>query len=96
VIADGTAAEIVFTLRRRPGLTDDEFKADAAAVSADLARLKHILGNPAEPRPSRPIWPSCKLASAEMVRYDLFVRPGQVPPPRYHGNYYYRGTFSLA
>jgi len=43
VIADGTAAEIVFTLRRRPGLTDDEFKADAAAVSADLARLRHIL-----------------------------------------------------
>lgn len=37
VIADGTAAEVVLTLRRRKGMTDDEFKADAAAVPADLA-----------------------------------------------------------
>jgi hypothetical protein len=29
--------------RRRPGMTDEEFKADGNAVAADLARLKHIL-----------------------------------------------------
>jgi hypothetical protein len=34
---------VVLTVRRRPGMTDDEFKADGAAVAADLARLKRIL-----------------------------------------------------
>ena len=43
VIADGTSSEVVFTVRRRPGMTDAEFKADGAAVTADLARLKRIL-----------------------------------------------------
>jgi hypothetical protein len=27
---------VVFTARRRPGMTDDEFKADGDAVAADL------------------------------------------------------------
>jgi len=35
--------EVVFTLRRRPGMSDDEFRDDAAAVSADLATLKRNL-----------------------------------------------------
>ena len=35
--------EVVFTLRRRPGMSDDEYTADAAAVTADLATLKRIL-----------------------------------------------------
>jgi hypothetical protein len=35
--------EVVFTLRRRPGVTDAEFDADAAAVTADLAALRALL-----------------------------------------------------
>ncbi len=36
-------SEVVFTLRRQPGMSDDEFAADRAAVTADLARLREIL-----------------------------------------------------
>jgi hypothetical protein len=43
VIADEGGSELVLTVRRRPGMTDDEFKADGDAVAADLARLKGIL-----------------------------------------------------
>ena len=43
VLADGDGCEVVFTLRRRPGMTDDELEQDAAAVAADLARLKSLL-----------------------------------------------------
>jgi hypothetical protein len=43
VIADESGSEVVFTVRRRPGMTDDEFKADGDAVAADLARLKRVL-----------------------------------------------------
>jgi hypothetical protein len=43
VIADGKASEVVFTLRRRPGMTDDEFARDAELVAADLARLRQVL-----------------------------------------------------
>ncbi|MFE0413239.1 SRPBCC family protein [Streptomyces tendae] len=43
VIADGSASEVVFTLRRRPGTTDADFERDAAMVTADLARLKELL-----------------------------------------------------
>ena len=43
VIADEAGSEVLFTLRRRPGMTDAEFEGDATAVMADLARLKHIL-----------------------------------------------------
>ncbi|MEV8122526.1 SRPBCC family protein [Streptomyces sp. NPDC085944] len=43
VIADGTASEVVFTLRRRPGTTDADFERDAGTVAADLARLKELL-----------------------------------------------------
>ena len=42
-IKDGPGCEVVFTLRRRPGMSDDEFERDAQAVAADLARLKHVL-----------------------------------------------------
>jgi hypothetical protein len=35
--------EVVFTLRRRIGVTDSEFEADAAAVAADLATLRGLL-----------------------------------------------------
>jgi hypothetical protein len=43
VIPYDDASEVVFTLRRQPGMTDDQFHADAAAVRADLASLKRIL-----------------------------------------------------
>lgn len=35
--------EVVFTVRRRPGVTDDEFRADVAAVTADLQTLRRLL-----------------------------------------------------
>jgi hypothetical protein len=43
VITDEGGSEVLFTLRRRPHMTDAEFEADADAVAADLARLKHVL-----------------------------------------------------
>ncbi len=43
VIADGPGCEVVFTLRRRPGTSDEEFRRDAEAVSADLTGLKRVL-----------------------------------------------------
>jgi hypothetical protein len=38
-----TSSEVVFSLRRRPGMSDEEFRNDATAVAADLAALKRIL-----------------------------------------------------
>jgi uncharacterized protein YndB with AHSA1/START domain len=43
VIADDDGCEVVFTVRRAPGATDAELQADAAAVRADFATLKHLL-----------------------------------------------------
>jgi Polyketide cyclase / dehydrase and lipid transport len=43
VIADGTGCEVIFTLRRRAGMTDEEFERDADAVASDLATLKRVL-----------------------------------------------------
>lgn len=43
VIPWETGCEVVFTLRRRPGVTDAEFEADAAAVAADLEALRGLL-----------------------------------------------------
>lgn len=42
--ADTHRCEVVFTVRRRAGMTDEQFDADAAAVAADLHRLGEILG----------------------------------------------------
>ncbi len=42
VIRDGDGCEVVFTLRRMAGMSDEEFERDANAVAADLARLKTI------------------------------------------------------
>jgi hypothetical protein len=38
-----SGCEVVFTLRRRPGMSDEELARDAAAVASDLARLKRVL-----------------------------------------------------
>ena len=43
VVPDGDGCEAVFTLRRSPGMSDEEFERDAKAVAGDLARLKEIV-----------------------------------------------------
>lgn len=43
VIAAGDGCELVFTLRRQPGMTDADFESDAATVTADLAAVKRLL-----------------------------------------------------
>jgi hypothetical protein len=42
VLPDGAGCEVVFTLRRAPGMTDADLAADAAAVTADLGTLKRV------------------------------------------------------
>jgi hypothetical protein len=44
-IADGDGCEVLFTLRRTPGMTDAEFDRDNALVNGDLALLKTVLEN---------------------------------------------------
>jgi hypothetical protein len=43
VLPLGDGCEVVFSLRRRPGMTDDELEQDARAVRADLRALKRIV-----------------------------------------------------
>jgi len=43
VVANGDGAEVVFTLFRQPGMTAEQFDADAEWVARDLAALKAIL-----------------------------------------------------
>lgn len=43
VIANGTGAELVFTLYRLPGMTDEKFASDRAWVERDLLALKALL-----------------------------------------------------
>jgi hypothetical protein len=43
VIPDGDGCEVVFTLRRLPGMSSEEFERDAGLVQADLTRLKQVL-----------------------------------------------------
>lgn len=43
VIPNGNGCEVVFTLRRLPGMSDEDFARDANLVQADLTRLKHVL-----------------------------------------------------
>jgi polyketide cyclase/dehydrase/lipid transport protein len=46
VTADDSGCEVVFSLRRRPGMSDADFERDADAVLADLVRLKHRMERP--------------------------------------------------
>lgn len=48
VIPAEHGSEVIFTLRRRPGMTDAEFQADGDAVTADLGRLRRMLESGAE------------------------------------------------
>jgi hypothetical protein len=43
VFANEEGCEIVFTLRKTPGTSSEEFERDADLVQADLFRLKHVL-----------------------------------------------------
>ena len=43
VIRNGDGCELVFTLRQRPGMTDDDFRRDADTVAQDLARLRSLV-----------------------------------------------------
>jgi uncharacterized protein YndB with AHSA1/START domain len=43
VFTNEEGSEIVFTLRRSPGMSGEEFERDAGLVAADLARLKQVL-----------------------------------------------------
>ncbi|SRR6266508_2538838 len=43
VVSNGTGAEVLFTVVRMPGTTEDAFGADAAAVERDLNALKALL-----------------------------------------------------
>src|SRR3954451_7538095 len=43
VIADGDDCEVVFTLRRRPGMSEDDLERDADAVAKDLATLRSVI-----------------------------------------------------
>jgi hypothetical protein len=43
VLPDGAGCEVVFTIRQRPGMTDDDFTRDGNAVQADLLTLKNLL-----------------------------------------------------
>jgi hypothetical protein len=48
VIADGPeTCEIIFTVRRRPGMSAEDLARDAATVAADLVTLKRVLEAPA-------------------------------------------------
>jgi hypothetical protein len=43
VIVSDAGSEVVFTLRRRPEMSDADFERDADMVAADLARLKELM-----------------------------------------------------
>ncbi len=43
VLPNGAGSEFVFSLFRQPGMSDEQFAADARAVQGDLRRLKEVL-----------------------------------------------------
>jgi hypothetical protein len=43
VVPDGAGSEVVFTLRRLSGMSDEEFERDARTVLDDLLALKRVL-----------------------------------------------------
>ncbi len=43
VISDGSGCEVIFTLRQRSEMSDEEFERDADAVGRDLAALKSLV-----------------------------------------------------
>lgn len=49
VIPNHGDSEVLFTVIREPGMTDEAYAADIALVEADLARLKSLLDSPSGP-----------------------------------------------
>jgi hypothetical protein len=43
VVPNGDGCDVVFTLRRLPDMSDEDFEHDACLVQADLTRLKQVL-----------------------------------------------------
>lgn len=43
MLRNDQGSQVVFSIFKAAGVTDDEFEADAALVSADLARLKSLV-----------------------------------------------------
>lgn len=43
VMPDGDGCEVLFTVRRQPGMTDEQFARDAETVRRDLETLKRLL-----------------------------------------------------
>jgi hypothetical protein len=43
VLPNADGSEVLFTLFQQPGMSDEQYAADAALVEADLARLKHVI-----------------------------------------------------
>lgn len=43
VVPRGEGSEFLFTLIRQPGMSDEQFASDRAAVEQDLKTLKHLL-----------------------------------------------------
>lgn len=46
VISNHGDSEVMFTVIREPGMTDEAYAADIAVVETDLARLKSLLDSP--------------------------------------------------
>ena len=44
VIANEDGCDVIFTVRRRPGMDDAELASDVEAVTKDLATLRSLLG----------------------------------------------------
>jgi hypothetical protein len=42
VVENGDGAEVMLTLYRQPGMTDEKFAADAKWINRDLLALKHL------------------------------------------------------
>jgi hypothetical protein len=43
IVANGSGSEVIFTLFRLPGMTDEEFATDAGMVAQDLGTLKKLM-----------------------------------------------------
>jgi len=54
VVPNGEGSEFVFTLIRRPGMSDGQFAQDKAAVENDLKTLKDLLERPSSSPAMRP------------------------------------------
>jgi pimeloyl-ACP methyl ester carboxylesterase len=78
-------SELVFTLVRQPGMSDEQFARDRAAVQGDLHALKTLLEG--EPGPGRPRPPESGHAPVNGIRmyYEVHGPEQRVPLVLLHG-----------